>query len=151
LPESDRYAKHVTLSSVAVFITDRPDSSGEDSVREINFLIINGIEGLDFDKISLALFPVTPPPLPKALKQTNIMFSFEEVDMIDGSKMHFFMLINATLALILVLILLNIFVLLSDTRKKKEKEARTANLSGASNMALTTTTAADENKEELRD
>jgi type III secretion protein J len=151
LPENDPYAEHVTPSSAAVFITYRPDSSVEDWVREIKFLVTNSIEGLDFNKVSVALFPVTLPPLPKAPKQTDTMFSCAGINMTDDTKMQFFMLIGAMLAIILVLILSNIFVWLSVRRKKKEREVSVDNLAEASDTPPAPKTATDRNKEESLD
>jgi type III secretion protein J len=151
LPENDPDAEHVTPSSAAVFITYRPDSSVEDWVREIKFLVTNSIEGLDFNKVSVALFPVTLPPLPKVPKNTDAMFSCAGINMTDDTKMQFFMLIGAMLAIILVLTLSNIFVWLSARRRKKEKEVSVDNLAEASDTPHAPATAANEHKEESLD
>ncbi|MDR0418554.1 MAG: type III secretion inner membrane ring lipoprotein SctJ [Puniceicoccales bacterium] len=151
LPENDPYAEHVIPSSAAVFITYRPDSSVEDWVREIKFLVTNSIEGLDFDKVSVALFPVTLPPLPKASRQTDTMFSCIGIDMTDGSKTQFFMLIGALLAIILVLVLSNTLIWLSVKRKKKEKEVSVDNLAEVSDMTPSSAIGMNENKEESLD
>ncbi|MDR1435811.1 MAG: type III secretion inner membrane ring lipoprotein SctJ [Puniceicoccales bacterium] len=60
LPENNPYTDETTPSSAAVFATYRPGSSIEDSIRDIKQLIANSIEGLSYDKVSVALFP-TPP------------------------------------------------------------------------------------------
>ncbi|MDR2721047.1 MAG: type III secretion inner membrane ring lipoprotein SctJ [Puniceicoccales bacterium] len=59
LPENDPYAENNIPSSAAVFISYRAESSLEESVREIKYLVTNSIQGLSYDKVSIALFPVT--------------------------------------------------------------------------------------------
>jgi type III secretion protein J len=59
LPENDPYAENNIPSSAAVFISYRAESNLEESVREIKYLVTNSIQGLSYDKVSMALFPVT--------------------------------------------------------------------------------------------
>ncbi|MDR2436363.1 MAG: type III secretion inner membrane ring lipoprotein SctJ [Puniceicoccales bacterium] len=59
LPENDPYAENSIPSSAAVFISYRAESNLEESVREIKYLVTNSIQGLSYDKVSMALFPVT--------------------------------------------------------------------------------------------
>lgn len=59
LPEADPYSEKITPSSAAVFITHLPDADIEESVREIKYLVTNSIEGLDYEKVTVALFPTT--------------------------------------------------------------------------------------------
>ncbi len=58
LPENDPYEEGNIPSSAAVFITYRAESNLEESVREIKYLVTNSIQGLSYDKVSVALFPV---------------------------------------------------------------------------------------------
>jgi len=60
LPENDPYAEKITPSSAAIFITHFPNANIEASIREIKYLVTNSIEGLDYDKVTVALFPVSP-------------------------------------------------------------------------------------------
>jgi type III secretion protein J len=59
LPENDPYAENSIPSSAAVFISYRAETNLEESVREIKYLVTNSIQGLSYDKVSIALFPVT--------------------------------------------------------------------------------------------
>ncbi|MDR3273970.1 MAG: type III secretion inner membrane ring lipoprotein SctJ [Puniceicoccales bacterium] len=59
LPENDPYAEGNIPSSAAVFISYRAESNIEESIREIKYLVTNSIQGLSYDKVSVALFPVT--------------------------------------------------------------------------------------------
>ncbi|MDR2576480.1 MAG: type III secretion inner membrane ring lipoprotein SctJ [Puniceicoccales bacterium] len=59
LPESNPYSESTSPSSAAVFVTYRPGSGIEDAVREIKYLVTNSIEGLNYDKVSVALFPTS--------------------------------------------------------------------------------------------
>lgn len=59
LPENDPYAESNIPSSAAIFISYRAEFNLEESVREIKYLVTNSIQGLSYDKVSIALFPVT--------------------------------------------------------------------------------------------
>jgi type III secretion protein J len=59
LPENEPYPESNIPSSAAVFISYRAESNLEESVREIKYLVTNSIQGLSYDKVSIALFPVT--------------------------------------------------------------------------------------------
>ncbi len=58
LPENDPYEEGTVPSSAAVFITYRAEASLEESVRDIKYLVTNSIQGLSYDKVSVALFPI---------------------------------------------------------------------------------------------
>jgi type III secretion protein J len=58
LPESDPYAEGSIPSSAAVFISYRAEANLEESIREIKYLVTNSIQGLSYDKVSVAMFPV---------------------------------------------------------------------------------------------
>lgn len=59
LPENDPYAEGNVPASAAVFMTYRAEANIEESVREIKYLVTNSIQGLSYDRVSVALFPVT--------------------------------------------------------------------------------------------
>jgi type III secretion protein J len=58
LPENDPYSDADTEASAAIFLTYRVGSSLDESVREIKYLVANSVQGLDYDRVSIALFPV---------------------------------------------------------------------------------------------
>jgi type III secretion protein J len=128
LPENDPYAEKVTPSSAAVFLVYRSDSMVEDYVRDIKYLVTNSIEGLEFDKVTVALFPKTLPPLPKALGKSDTLFSIAGIEMTEGSKMQFFVIVGILVAIILGLLLAIISMIMATKRKKKEKEVKVENL-----------------------
>jgi type III secretion protein J len=131
LPENDPYAEKVTPSSAAVFLAYRSDSMVEDYVRDIKYLVTNSIEGLEYDKVTVALFPVTLPPLPKALGKSDTLFSIAGIEMTEGSKMQFFVIIGILVAIILGLLGAMASMLMAAKRKKKEKEVKVENLAEA--------------------
>ncbi|MDR1413534.1 MAG: type III secretion inner membrane ring lipoprotein SctJ [Puniceicoccales bacterium] len=59
LPENDSYADSSTEASASVFLIYKAGSNLDESVREIKYLVANSVQGLDYDRISIALFPVT--------------------------------------------------------------------------------------------
>lgn len=64
LPENDPFRKEVKPSSASVFIKHRYDSDMESRIPFIKNLVKDGIEGLDYDNISVALFRADPPSVP---------------------------------------------------------------------------------------
>ncbi|HSI82146.1 MAG TPA: type III secretion inner membrane ring lipoprotein SctJ, partial [Candidatus Methylacidiphilales bacterium] len=60
LPDNNPLADKVTPSSAAVFIKYRRTSQVESQIPQIKNLVINSIEGLTYEKVSVALFPADP-------------------------------------------------------------------------------------------
>lgn len=58
LPQNDPLRRDVTPSSASVFISYRSDAPIDQIVPQIKLLVANGIEGLVYDKVSVALVPV---------------------------------------------------------------------------------------------
>jgi type III secretion protein J len=152
LPDNDPYAEKTVPSSASVFLAYRQDSLVEDYVRDIKYLVTNSIEGLSYDKVTVSLFPVTLPPLPKALgKSSDTMFSIAGIEMTDGSKVQFFLLIGILMAIIVVLIIVTAWVFITANRKKKEKEVKVENLAEAAEEVPSAPADEGEKKEESLD
>jgi type III secretion protein J len=151
LPDNDPYAERIIPSSAAVFLTFRSDSMVEDYVREIKYLVTNSIEGLEFDKVTVSLFPITLPPLPKALGKTDTLISVLGVDMAEGSKIQFFVLIGILVTVILILILVIVGTFIATKRKKKEKEIQVDNLAEVPESPIAAPDKPAEPKEESLD
>lgn len=58
LPENDPLRQQLVPSSASVFIRHRADAPIGDLVPQVKMLVANGISGLSYDKVSVALFPV---------------------------------------------------------------------------------------------
>ncbi len=65
LPEDSQYGKTTKPSSASVFIKYRPGMDVEDAIPRIKMIVQNSVDGLNYDNISVALFPArdAPPPL----------------------------------------------------------------------------------------
>lgn len=61
LPNNDPFADKVQPSSAAVFIKHRASADLESYVPQVKNLVINSIEGVDYEKVSVALFPADEP------------------------------------------------------------------------------------------
>lgn len=61
LPDNDPYSEKFMPSSASVFISYMPHFNIDEYVRDIKQLVTNSIEGLSYDKVSVALFPATTP------------------------------------------------------------------------------------------
>jgi type III secretion protein J len=58
IPNNDPLAEHLFPSSAAVFIKYRKDSGIENTIPQIKNLIVKSIEGMSYDNVSVALFPI---------------------------------------------------------------------------------------------
>lgn len=61
LPNNNFADENAKPSSAAVFIRHRNDHNLEQFIPQIKILVTNSIEGLSYDKVSVVLFPVSPP------------------------------------------------------------------------------------------
>lgn len=61
LPENDPFAKNALPSSAAVAIRSRWDAHVEDLIPQIKNLVLNAIEGLQYDKTTVTVFRDSPP------------------------------------------------------------------------------------------
>jgi type III secretion protein J len=64
LPNNNPFVQDAHPSSAAIFISYRTDSNVPANVSMIKNLVMNSVEGLSYDKISVALFPATAKPIP---------------------------------------------------------------------------------------
>jgi len=62
LPQAQPLDEIAKPSSASVFIKYRPGSDLEVQVQSIKLLVQNSVEGLSYDKISVALFPAAELP-----------------------------------------------------------------------------------------
>lgn len=70
LPNNNPFVQDAHPSSAAVFISYRPDSNVPGSVSLIKNLVLNSVEGLSYDKISVALFPASIKTVPASHKSS---------------------------------------------------------------------------------
>ncbi len=61
LPENDPFSKNTLPSSAAVAIRSRWDADLSDAIPQVKSLVRNAIEGLSFEKITVTVFPDSPP------------------------------------------------------------------------------------------
>jgi type III secretion protein J len=69
MPERHPLADKATPSAASVFIKHRPDKDMTAQVAQIKALVVNSIEGLPYDNVTVALFPaeeLPATPAPKA-------------------------------------------------------------------------------------
>lgn len=131
LPDNDPYAEKTLPSSAAVFITYRQDSLVEDYIREIKFLVTNSIEGLDYDKVSVALFPITLPPLPKLNKPSDAIVTIAGIDLVEATSERFYLLMGILSTVIVILLVIIGTMVWSSKKTKKVKQAKIENLADA--------------------
>ena len=67
LPENNPLSDNINPSSASVFIKYRQDSDVAAKIPQIKHLVVNSIEGLAYERVTMALFPgqtpMPPPPL----------------------------------------------------------------------------------------
>jgi type III secretion protein J len=66
LPQAELLDEVAKPSSASVFIKYRPGYGLEEQVPKIKLIVQNSVEGLSYDKISVALFRVAEVPVPRA-------------------------------------------------------------------------------------
>jgi type III secretion protein J len=57
LPKNDPLSDNLQPSSASVFIKHRPESNLEENIPRIKKLVVNSIEGLTYEKVTIVLFP----------------------------------------------------------------------------------------------
>jgi type III secretion protein J len=62
MPEHDPLSEKVRPSSASVFIKHRPDVPMANHVAAIKALVVNSVEGLPYDNVTVTLFPADPWP-----------------------------------------------------------------------------------------
>jgi type III secretion protein J len=65
VPEQDRLADKQAPATASVFIKHRPDMDMTGQVGQIKALVVNAIEGLPYDNVTVALFKADPLPVMK--------------------------------------------------------------------------------------
>jgi type III secretion protein J len=63
IPEKDPLIDKPKPASASVFIKHRPGRDLSADVNQIKALVVNGIEGLPYDNVTVALFPAEPGPV----------------------------------------------------------------------------------------
>jgi type III secretion protein J len=118
LPENDPYTEVVVPSSAAVCITYRPDTNVEDYVREIKYLVTNSIEGLEYDRVSVALFPASFSMAFSQDRATGSTVNFLGMEMAPDARGRLIILLSA-LGVLLGLLLVGLLVIWRRLAKRK--------------------------------
>lgn len=63
VPEKNPLADKAQPAAAAVFIKHRPDRNLSDQITQIKALVVNSIEGLAYDNVTVALFPAESIPV----------------------------------------------------------------------------------------
>jgi len=71
VPETDPLAESVPLSSAAVLIKHREDVDLTPYIGQVKALVINGIENLPYENVTVALFPEMPMTMPKHIMTSD--------------------------------------------------------------------------------
>lgn len=119
LPNNDPFAKNVLPSSAAVAIRHRSDCDLEDHIPEIKNLVMNAIEGVDYDKITVTLFKVIVAPKDAITEQPN-------APKISDDMMRILVTANASLAVLLAVVLVLVIMRLIFGKRQKETPKTTA-------------------------
>ena len=113
LPNNDPFAKNALPSSAAVAIRHRSDCDLEDHIPEIKNLVMNAIEGVDYDKITVTLFKVIVAPKDAIMEQPN-------APKISDDMMRILVTANASLAVLLAVVLVLVIMRLIFGKRQKE-------------------------------
>lgn len=114
LPNNDPFAKNALPSSAAVAIRYRSDSDLEDHIPEIKNLVMNAIEGVDYDKITVTLFKVIVAP------KDDIAGPSASSPKISDDMMRILVTANASLAVLLAVVLVLVIMRLILGKRHQE-------------------------------
>ena len=114
LPNNDPFAKNAQPSSAAVAIRYRSDCDLEDHIPEIKNLVMNAIEGVDYDKITVTLFKVIVAP------KDDITGPSASSPKISDDMMRILVTANASLAVLLAVVLVLVIMRLIIGKRQKE-------------------------------
>ena len=118
LPENDPYSDNDIESSAAIFLTYKAGENLDESIREIKYLVANSIQGLDYDRVSIALFPVN-------FDEAQVMAGTEDTVSVFGFNVSsesatkvLTLIVVAGLVIVLSVISVVYFLLISKKSKK---------------------------------
>ncbi|MBO7534147.1 MAG: type III secretion inner membrane ring lipoprotein SctJ [Victivallales bacterium] len=114
LPNNDPFAKNVLPSSAAVAIRHRSDCDLEDHIPEIKNLVMNAIEGVEYDKITVTLFKVIVAPKDAMTEQSA------GTSKISDDMMRILVTANASLAVLLAVVLVLVIMRLILGKRHQE-------------------------------
>jgi len=102
LPDNDPFARNVLPSSAAVALRCRYDVDMQDVLPQIKNLVMNSIEGLNYDKISVTVFRDTPAIVVKS----KVADTMEQMDVKDDRQlMRWVMAAFGALSVILIAVI----------------------------------------------
>ncbi len=79
IPENNALSDKRSLSSASVFIKHRPDSQVTKQTAAIKALVVNGVEGLPYDHVTVAFFATdTAPVYPQADNRASWKFALPD-------------------------------------------------------------------------
>ena len=114
LPNNDPFAKNVLPSSAAVAIRHRSDCDLEDHIPEIKNLVMNAIEGVEYDKITVTLCKVIVAPKDAMREQSA------DTSKISDDMMRILVTANASLAVLLAVVLVLVIMRLILGKRHQE-------------------------------
>ncbi len=124
LPGNDPYAKQKKAASAAVFLKHHPLASLDESIISVKELVMNSVEGLDLEKVSVVLIPAEPTEdlIPKTTAKNETILG---VSVPKTSAASFWRLIIG-LGVFVALLIIAVLVLLFRTWKKTPVSETTA-------------------------
>lgn len=90
VPERNPLADKLQPAAAAVFIKHRPDKDLAPQVAQIKALVVNSIEGLPYDNVTVALFPAESLPGPGKPATTASRRNVMEVPLMAGTAAGMF-------------------------------------------------------------
>ncbi|MDR1595566.1 MAG: type III secretion inner membrane ring lipoprotein SctJ [Puniceicoccales bacterium] len=99
LPEIDSYADENTEASASIFLTYKAGTNLDEAIREIKYLVANSVQGLDYDRVSIAMFPVTFDVEDSENGGINTNVNVLGLSMASSSAVPFIIIVTALLVL----------------------------------------------------
>lgn len=117
LPENDPFTEKLTPASASIFIKYKQGSDVQVMVPQIKRLVVNSVEGLSYEKVTVALFPSQAVV---SQTQTNFVKIFGVIEVSRDSLVYFWLLFGLLFLIAIASVGFSVFFLLQKQAKDSD-------------------------------
>lgn len=100
-------------ATAAVFVKHNPTYDFNAYIPEIKTIVANGIAGMSYDNVSVALFPAQTEKMVSEIHRPRPLEDVFSLELAAKSVTRFYLIVGSLLALVFVSVVLNVYLLLS--------------------------------------
>lgn len=113
LPEEKRHNEPNEPSSAAVFVKHNPTFDFNAYIPEIKTIVANGISGMSYDDVSVALFPAQTETMMSEIHRPHPLEYVLSLELATKSVPRFYLIVGSLLALVFASVMINVYLFLS--------------------------------------